>query len=246
MPQSNDIHWNGLDLTLDADRAAFACESRDLLIADVHVGKAAAFRAGACPVPEAVTDADLGRLTALLVRYDPARLIVLGDLLHAREANSPATLGAVRQWRTRHSLPILLVRGNHDIRAGNPPSDLAIECVDPPFAFGPVDLDHRPPSAPDRPTIAGHVHPGITLRARVGLPMRSRCFHFAERVAVLPAFGEFTGTESIRPRRADRVFAISERGILEVSSAAAHAHDALRPQFTEPKGPTSARDTIAR
>lgn len=221
MPRTADIDWNGLHLRLDADRAAYAPDHRTLLIADVHFGKAAAFRDLGSPVPEAVTSADLGRLTTLIDRYAPETLIILGDFLHARQAHNHATLGAMRDWRAHHDLHIHLVRGNHDIRAGDPPPDLAIECTDPPYALGPVDLDHHPPAVPARPTIAGHIHPSISLRDGPIATIRARCFHFARTVALLPAFGAFTGSESIAPISTDRTFAVGDDALVEVFNRSA-------------------------
>lgn len=215
MPRTTDITWNGIDLTLDADRALLLHPSRTLLIADVHLGKPATFRAHACPVPEAVTDADLARLTTLIQRHAPDYLIILGDLFHARESLTDAALLPLRDWLTRHDIAVTLVRGNHDDRAGTIPADLPIHVVDAPYAFGPLDLTHEPPTAPDRPTLAGHIHPGVSIRARrTGL--RAPCFHFSSMVAVMPAFGRFTGLESVRARTGDRVFAVGEGAVIEV------------------------------
>ena len=97
---------------------------------DVHLGKAATFRAHDCPVPEGVTQADLARLSALIHRHDPDHLVLLGDLFHAREALHQAALQPLREWRAGCRLALTLVRGNHDRRAGAIPADLSIETVE--------------------------------------------------------------------------------------------------------------------
>lgn len=217
MPHTTDITWNGIDLTLDADRALLLPDSRTLLVADVHLGKAATFRAHAFPVPEGVTHADLATLTALIDRHDPARLIILGDLFHAPESLRPGALEPLRAWRDTCDLPLILVRGNHDRRAGDVPDDLAIETVNGPYAFGPVDLAHEPPAAPARPTLAGHIHPGISIRARTPRQgLRAPCFHFTPMVGVLPAFSRFTGKERVRPDPTDRIFAVGAGAVVEI------------------------------
>jgi metallophosphoesterase superfamily enzyme len=38
----------------------------------------------------------------------------------------------------------VLVRGNHDSRAGDPPASLGIRVVDEPFAVGPFAACHHP------------------------------------------------------------------------------------------------------
>ena len=56
--------------------------SAPLFVADVHLGKAAAFRAGGVPLPRGSTAADLARLAAVLQETGAQRLVVLGDFLH--------------------------------------------------------------------------------------------------------------------------------------------------------------------
>jgi hypothetical protein len=41
------------------------------------------------------------------------------------------------------------------------------------------------------------------------------CFYFGRDYALLPAFGEFTGTAVVRPRTGERVFVLAEGEIIE-------------------------------
>jgi metallophosphoesterase superfamily enzyme len=111
----------------------------------------------------------------------------------------------------------MLVRGNHDRSAGDPPAGLGFEVVDGPAELGPFDLVHEPPaSSPLRPTIAAHVHPAVSLRGAGGR-MRSICFWLADDLCVLPAFGTFTGTRVVKPARGDSVFVVGEQAVLSMS-----------------------------
>jgi uncharacterized protein len=180
-----------------------------LLVADAHFGKAASFRAGGIPVPNGTTGGNLARLESALARTGARRLVCLGDLLHARAGRAEGMLVAVTAWRRRHpELEWLLVRGNHDRHAGDPPAEWEVVCSDGPQVEGPFILQHEPEAGDAGYALAGHVHPA----ARVGrgkLAEQLRCFLFGERVALLPAFGEFTGTALVRPQRADRVFVLA-------------------------------------
>lgn len=193
------------------ERALFWPAERTLFIADPHWGKTAAFRAGGLPVPGGTSDADLGRLAAALRRTGAARLVVLGDLFHASGGRTAETLAAVAGWRARHpELEILLVRGNHDRGAGDPPPEWGFRCVDPPYRRGPWALCHRPEEAPPGGyALAGHLHPGVRL-AGGGERVRLPCFWFGPRGGVLPAFGSFTGLQTVRPRPGDRVWVLAE------------------------------------
>lgn len=208
----------GERVVLLPERALFHPRSRSLLIADPHWGKAAAFRAAGLAVPGGTTREGLARLTRAIERVDPARLVILGDLFHARESKAQATLEAAFAWRTRHSgLPVVLIRGNHDRHAGDPPRELGIDCCDPPCADPPFVLSHHPVDSEDGYVLAGHVHPAVTLRGAGRQRERLPCFHFGARCGILPAFGEFTGTASVSVAPGDRVYVVADDRVIEVA-----------------------------
>ncbi|MEZ0210374.1 MAG: ligase-associated DNA damage response endonuclease PdeM [Methylophilus sp.] len=188
------LNIRSTNLLLLADKAIYWPQQKALLIADAHFGKAAAYRALGQPVPQGTTTQNLQRLNALLSVYPTKQLIFLGDFLHAPKSHAPATLTALRQWRAQHpSMQCLLVRGNHDKNAGDPPADLNIETVDEPYLIGDLALQHIPAPHPTHHVIAGHIHPTFRLvgkgRQRLILP----CFHHQPHMTLLPSFGDFTG-----------------------------------------------------
>ena len=200
----------GEELLLLAERAVYWQRMRTLLIADPHFGKAATFRSAGVPVPAGTTDGTLARIDATLARTGATRLIFLGDFLHAREGRSPATVAALGAWRARHeALDVVLVRGNHDRRAGDPPDGLRIRCVDAPLAEPPLGFVHHPGAVAGAYALAGHLHPGATMVGRGRQRLRLPCFWFGAEWAVLPAFGEFTGLAPIDPSPGDQVFVIA-------------------------------------
>ena len=89
----------GERVELLADRALYWPAGETLFVADVHLGKAAAFRAGGIALPRGGTQADLARLAALLARTHARRLVVLGDFLHAAAGRVAALDAAFRAWR---------------------------------------------------------------------------------------------------------------------------------------------------
>ena len=192
-------------IDLLGDRAALLPDEGSLLVADVHLGKAQAFRAQGLPVPAGTTADNLLRLTLLVERLRPRELVFLGDLLHARQGRSPPVLEAFARWRAQHAtLPMRLVRGNHDDRAGDPPPSWGLEVVDEPCRLGRWALCHRPQAVAGAYAVAGHDHPCVRLSAAVDR-LRLPCFHLGPAVAVLPAFGAFTGLHPIRRQPGDRV-----------------------------------------
>jgi hypothetical protein len=122
-PASMAVEIAGHSLVLSSLRAAFDPALRCLFVADAHFGKDAVFRARGIPVPIGSTADNLMRLDILIAEFEPATLVFLGDLLHAREAHARETLEALHGWRARHAgLRVVLVEGNHDRHAGALPA----------------------------------------------------------------------------------------------------------------------------
>jgi DNA ligase-associated metallophosphoesterase len=211
----------GETLHLLPERAAFWERTRTLLVADAHIGKAAAFRAAGVPVPHGTTGGTLERLAAAVERTNSNRIVFLGDLLHAREGRAPATLRALATWRERYvSTEMVLVRGNHDKRAGDPPPELGFRCVDGALVEPPFVFTHRPAASDDGYVICGHLHPAARLAGGGRDFVRLPCFWFGPDLAVLPAFGEFTGLAVVNPAVGDRVWVIADGLVIAAEPAA--------------------------
>ncbi|HET7461976.1 MAG TPA: ligase-associated DNA damage response endonuclease PdeM [Longimicrobium sp.] len=208
----------GERVVLLAEHALYRPAAGTLLVADPHWGKAAAFRAAGLAVPGGTTSEGLERLSRALDRTGARRLVILGDLFHARTARSAATLQAAAAWRARHPhLPVTLIRGNHDRHAGDPPPELAIEACEPPCHDPPFLYTHHPAPMDAGYVLAGHVHPSVTLRGVGRQRERLPCFHFGPRVGLLPAFGAFTGTADVAVTPGDRVFVVAGERVIQVS-----------------------------
>jgi DNA ligase-associated metallophosphoesterase len=211
----------GETLELCAERAAYWPRAHTLLVADPHFGKAASFRALGVRVPRGTTQDALARLDALVTRLAPARIEFLGDFLHAREGRNAETFRALAEWRDRHAgVAMRLVRGNHDRRAGDPPGEVGIECVDGPMIEPPFALAHHPTRRDDAYVIAGHVHPCAVLVGAARQRERLPCFWLRRGGAVLPAFGEFTGCAEVSPDDGDEVWVVAGNEVTRVAARA--------------------------
>jgi uncharacterized protein len=211
------MHIAGEELVLLPERAVYRPATGELLVADAHWGKASTFRAAAIAVPGGTTREGLLRLDAAIARTGARRVVFLGDLFHAREGKSAATLGELRRWRFSHpELEMTLVRGNHDRHAGDPPDDLGIGCADPPVYSGPFSYRHHPRAEPGWYVLAGHVHPAVSLYGAGRQRERLPCFLFGAEFGILPAFGAFTGAGHVLPDPGAKVFVIAGEEVVEV------------------------------
>lgn len=211
------IEFGGGEWALLADRAAYWRDRRWLVVADAHFGKAATFRARGIPVPQGTTSETLARLSRLIERLRPASIVFLGDLFHDHEAHAAATLAALQSWRTQHAaLELVLVEGNHDLAAGAPPAALGIQVESEPWRVGTMAFCHHPQFVPDADTMAGHLHPAIRISGRADDTVRLPCFWLRKGLAILPAFGAFTGGARFEREDGDRVVALAEDRLFEV------------------------------
>lgn len=210
----------GTVLWLMPQRAVYWPAARTAFVADVHFGKAATFRRAGQPVPHGTTADNLARLDAVLALTGAQHLVFLGDFLHARSGADAPLWAQLLPWRERHgTVQMTLVRGNHDLHAGDPPSNLAIALADEPWqplANAEVLACHHPLAVADSTVLAGHLHPTVTLYGMARDAARLPCFAFTPGLLVLPAFGAFTGTssQSIAPQA--RRYAVVGDRVLDV------------------------------
>jgi len=214
---SFDINVAGEQLLLLPERAIYWPRKDTLLVADTHWGKAATLRAAAIPIPGGTTSSDMQRLTSLVESTGARRMVLLGDAIHAREGRAARTLKTVTEWRNRHAkLEILLVRGNHDRRAGDPPGELNIRCADAPVFEAPFAFQHYPGEAANGYALSGHMHPAIRLTGRGKEKKTLVCFWFSACCGVLPAFGSLTGAALVERAPGDRVYVVAGDEVIEV------------------------------
>ena len=190
-----------------------------LLVADVHLGKAAHFRSLGVPVPDQVTEESLLRLSDLLIRSQAKSLVVLGDLIHDHRALS-ALEPLWAQWRELHAgIEIKLIVGNHDRRSlallrtqrltglilcEEPYKDQSLWLAHEAKAFaGQVSSDVSPVLG-----LCGHEHPVISIPDRsIARRIRRPCFYLDhQHMLHLPAFGSFTGGHPVCLDDCKRIF----------------------------------------
>jgi len=211
------------DILLLPGRAALVPAARTLLVADLHLGKAATFRRAGIPVPEGSAQRDLERLEQLVRGHDVRRLLVLGDLFHAKGGCTPQVFAEFAALRTRIAdTAVVLILGNHDRAIGRLPASLGIDACLPSLDEPPFHFVHEPAidvtaSNRDLFTVAGHLHPTVSIRSPSGDRLADRCFVAEPSVLVLPAFGSFTGGHRVEPAEGMRLWIARDDGVADVT-----------------------------
>ena len=186
----SSLNWNGQTLVFLPDKALWVEEQQLLLIADVHLGKADHLQAHGIAIPSDGERANLQRIKQLSQRWQPAELIVLGDLVHHPKAISSELEQRVVALLDSLNCPVTWVEGNHDRR-----SRLGRLQGQPSQSRQGLWLSHEPEEPPEgQLNICGHLHPVSILR-QASDQMRLPCFSLLRSIPrlVLPAFGCLTG-----------------------------------------------------
>lgn len=201
---------------LHPHKAMYWKEKDILIISDPHFSKSAHFRKNGIAVPAAVDQNNYKVLDELLNIFQPSRLLILGDLFHS---DYNEEMQNFRAWRKKNdSLEIRLTLGNHDRLDRVFYDSLGIEAEDQ-FLTGPFLFTHDPVECDNIASayiIHGHVHPSIRIRGKGRQALSLPCFLFSKTYAILPSFGNFTGSHQISQKKGDRVFAVPESQIIEI------------------------------
>lgn len=210
----NVFEFDSQPLALLPEGAAFDPASSALIVADVHLGKSAAFRAQGLPVPEGDTERDLSRLVKLTEATGAKRLVIAGDLFHAPAGVTPEIESALRSFFATLSVPVDLIRGNHDAKLRQLPAGMK---ASPALDLGGLRILHDPKDADDaRLHLAGHWHPVVKIPDGKRTSLRLPCFLYRNRTLILPSFGSFTGGAIIPPESGDRTFVALRHSVIEL------------------------------
>nr|WP_299170529.1 ligase-associated DNA damage response endonuclease PdeM [uncultured Allomuricauda sp.] len=210
MTQNISIH--NQNFVLHPLGGIFWIEKSMLLISDVHLGKIAHFRKFGAAVPRKATHKNYILLDKIVGHFNPFQICFLGDLFHST-LNKEWEL--FENWVGKTPSEIILVSGNHDIISPHKFEELGI----PIFQELVLDiflLTHHPEEREGLFNFCGHIHPAIKLKGFGRQNLRLSCFFKSKNQLIFPAFGEFTGTYTLKPKKNDEVFVIVEDEVVKV------------------------------
>jgi hypothetical protein len=203
------IHLAGERLMLDPAGALFWPATSMLVVADLHLEKGSSYARRGSLLPPWDTKVTLDRLSLLLRRWKPAKVVALGDSFHDAEGSARLPRDEIERLSAITSaVDFVWVQGNHD---PTPPEGVGGTWVES-FATGPLAFRHEALSRASN-EISGHYHPKATIAARAGHVTRA-CFVTDSRRVLMPAFGAYTGGLDIRAPAIARLFPRGGRAFL--------------------------------
>ncbi len=183
-----------------------------LLISDVHLGKVNHFRKFGAAVPRQAIHKNFLLLDQIVADFNPFQICFLGDLFHS-SLNKEWEL--FENWVAKTPAEIILVSGNHDIISPILFEKLNIEIYQE-WILDDFLLTHHPEERDGLFNFCGHIHPAIKLKGFGRQNLRLSCFFKTKNQLILPAFGEFTGTYTLKPSKKDEVYVIVEDKVVKV------------------------------
>ncbi len=209
------FYWEDTLLEMLPSKALFLPEKKELLICDIHLGKAEYFQQNGIPLTNNLDKNNFARIKKIVKKYSPEKLIILGDLFHSKFSIDRTLQKKVEDLPELLKTNIELVLGNHDV--GCDIKNLKIsnfrKTKNIIFSHEPVNLENNKTL-----NICGHYHPKIYLKSN-GDKLSFSCFAMDKNknILFLPAFGDLTGGYPCN-KSFKKWAIVSEEEIIEIKS----------------------------
>ena len=205
--------WEDTLLEMLPSRALFIPETKELLICDIHLGKAEYFQQNGIPLTNNSDANNFSKIKKIVKNYNPKKLIILGDLFHSKFSIDKTLQKKVEDLPELLKINVELVLGNHDI--GCKIKNLKVFDIK---KIKNIILSHEPINLGNNKTfnICGHYHPKLYLKNK-GDKLSFRCFamDMKKNTLYMPAFGDLTGGYPCK-KSFKKWAIISEKEILEI------------------------------
>ena len=209
-----NFSWNGTILQLYSNLVLFIPSTGELLISDIHIGKAEYFQLNGIPITNNEDENNINRIYKLINEFKPNKLIILGDLFHSKYSLNKNLISKVERLFETFKNKIELIEGNHD--KGCQIKDISylkeIESLN-------LIFTHEPIRKKDNKTlnICGHYHPKLILKNNQD-KLSFKCFAFDSfnNNLYLPSFGDLTGGFMCK-KHFKKWAIISENKIVEIN-----------------------------
>lgn len=181
-------------VTVTNERCLLLRDGPTAVIGDLHLGYESALEADGMFIPRINTGSVRDALNVILDDYEPARVVLLGDVKHDFRRSSYQAREEVRAIvrLVSDAAETVVVRGNHDNFLQNILADLGLTALDSVDIMG-YRLEHGHVDSGARPVIIGHEHPSLRIPGGMSGSVKMQCYVIAERegVVVIPPFSPF-------------------------------------------------------
>ncbi len=211
--KSFSINWGDVSLEMLPSKALLLPQTNELLICDIHLGKAEYFQQNGIPLTNNSDEQNLLNIKNIVENYKPKKLIILGDLFHSKYSISESLKNKVENLSESLNIKIELIVGNHDIGCKVKNISFIKYKRSSNFIFS-----HEPIGIFENKilNICGHYHPKTFLKNSKD-KLSFKCFAMDKKnnILYLPSFGDLTGGYPCKSSFKKWVI-IPEREIIEI------------------------------
>ena len=213
------------------DRCLILSDGPTVVIGDLHLGYEKALEDEGLYLPRMNTCSIRDSLNRIICRYEPKRIVLLGDIKHDF-ARAPYEcrydVSSIIKMLT-DAAEVIVVKGNHDNFLQNILSDTNLDVQD--FAdIGGLRLEHGHVDSGVRPVAIGHEHPSVKISDALSGSVKLQCFMHSkdDGIIVIPPFSPFSSGSDLSSeqfmsdacRNADMdnayVYGVSEIGMIRL------------------------------
>ena len=173
------------------DRCLLIDDGPTIVLGDLHLGYERALEEEGMYIPRFNTDSIRESLNRIICEYEPARIVLLGDIKHDFKRTRYEGREEVRRIidLLQGASEVICVKGNHDNFLQNILYDTGIMAVDYVDLCG-FRMEHGHVDSGKRPVIIGHEHPSVRIAGAVSGGIKLQCFlHLKkEGIIVIPPF----------------------------------------------------------
>jgi len=188
------------------DRCLILSEGPTAVLGDLHLGYEKAMEDEGMYLPRINTDSIRDSLNRILSKYEPSRVVLLGDIKHDFRRAKYESREEVKSVMNLliEAAEVVVIKGNHDNFLQNILSDLGLLVADYVDIAG-YRLEHGHVDSGVRPVIIGHEHPSVRIPGAISGGLKMQCFVHARRdgVIVLPPFSPLSTGNDLSPDRED-------------------------------------------
>ena len=219
-------------VTITNDRCLILADGPTAVIGDLHLGYESALESEGMFIPRTNTESVRDSLNRIIDKYEPARIVLLGDIKHDFRRSSYQSREDVRNIvkLVDEAAETVVIKGNHDNFLQTILSDTGVNTLDY-FDIMGFRLEHGHIDSGVRPVIIGHEHPSVRIPGELSGYIKLQCYVVAERegVIVIPPFSPFASGNDLNPGpdavmapalkscdvRLAKVYGVSEMGLIE-------------------------------
>jgi uncharacterized protein len=141
--ENQTLNLLGQMLVLDSSGAVYWQNRRALIVADLHLGREAVLQKVGIAFPSGHSAQTLAHLAQALRVFNPQKLYILGDMVHARSGMTEELISLIQTAiQQNRAVNWILVEGNHDRGSRSTINRLGIEVFEPPLFVQPFGFTH--------------------------------------------------------------------------------------------------------